>query len=422
MQDEAVAGGTNQHELLPTAGVVPAHCDIAGLDHGLAQQAVGFVATLVWPEQARLLEVDGVDLLDRDELLDLDRAVTLLLERLELVLTHHDVLVARVLVAPHGLRARDRLIALATGVTLLEPAAVLLMQHAEAHGLGAGGGVDLDRNRHEAERDRARRDRASCHGGRPCLGGGAERRDVCPWGTAEPIIDWDHDARPQALSREARLRAHSGAVWRRSGAARPARSGRADLRRPAACCPLDALGPAARDRRRARQLGGSSRPLTRSAGQAPGAAHRRSPHRVRHLRGRDSRGELRSGCHDRVGPRRLPHRGRRLAARITREGQARPRLQRSQAARPLRTGADQAGGRQALAAAVQGSGGRRSRSGRGAAGLGLLRTARRRATRGCVERPGDRGAGRGAGRTAAPDRRGEDQAHARRDRRVAHLA
>ena len=81
----------------------------------------------VGTEQVRLLEVDGVDPVDGDELLDLDGLVALGLERLELFVAQHHVLPARVLVALDGLAAFDHVAARAADVLLLQPRLVGLV-------------------------------------------------------------------------------------------------------------------------------------------------------------------------------------------------------------------------------------------------------------------------------------------------------
>ena len=72
------------------------------------------------------------------------------------------------------------------------------------------------------------------------------------------------------------------------------------------------------------------------AAEAARGADRGPPARVRGLRGRDPGRELRRGRDDRLGPRHLPQRGRSRAGGRAREGQARPRDRRPEAARALR--------------------------------------------------------------------------------------
>ena len=71
-----------------------------------------------------------------------------------------------------------------------------------------------------------------------------------------------------------------------------------------------ALGPAARDRRRAALVGGAEGAVARPGRQAPRGGGRGPPARVRRLRGGHPRGQLRRGRDDRLGPRRLRARSR----------------------------------------------------------------------------------------------------------------
>ena len=73
-----------EHEVLLAARRVLSERGAAGLLERSGEQAIRAVAALVGPEVVDLLEVLAVDLGERHELDDVDRAGRLLLERLEL--------------------------------------------------------------------------------------------------------------------------------------------------------------------------------------------------------------------------------------------------------------------------------------------------------------------------------------------------
>ena len=99
--------------------------------------------------------ISAVDLSERHELDDVDRARRFFLERLELVGGEDDVLVLRELVAlARVLSTHDLVVVLGADVLLLEACPALLVEHVERHArLGLRGGVQVDRDGHEPERD-----------------------------------------------------------------------------------------------------------------------------------------------------------------------------------------------------------------------------------------------------------------------------
>src|SRR5262249_48337292 len=106
-------------------------------------------------EVVRLLEVDGVDVVEVDEVLDLDRAGPLRIELGELVLGQEDVLVRRVLVALDDLLVGD-LLAVGLGHALVaNPRAVALAELAEADGLLGDRAVELHGHVQQPEADRS---------------------------------------------------------------------------------------------------------------------------------------------------------------------------------------------------------------------------------------------------------------------------
>ena len=122
----------------------------------LLEELEGLPPDAVRLEVVRLLDELrlALGLLRVDELRDLDRADGLERELLEVLVVDHDVLVRRVLVALHGLRALDDLLVLGAPDLHLDPRLVLLVEHVEAHaGPRFRGQVELDRDGHEAELD-----------------------------------------------------------------------------------------------------------------------------------------------------------------------------------------------------------------------------------------------------------------------------
>jgi len=121
-----------QHEvLLPARRVLSERCPARMLER-FGQQAIGAIASLGRPQVVDFLKVFAIDLCQRDEFQDIDRARRLLLERLELVRREDDVLILREFVALDGVVAADNLVVvLGTDVLLLEARTALLVQHVE---------------------------------------------------------------------------------------------------------------------------------------------------------------------------------------------------------------------------------------------------------------------------------------------------
>ena len=135
--------------------------DLAGVAHRLDEQGVGLLGALVGAEVVGLLEVDGVDLVEVDEVLDLDRAGLLRVEVRELLARQGHVLVGGELVALDDVVVGD-LLAVCLGHALVaHPGAVLLAQLAEAHGVLRDRAVQLHRHVQQAEADRPAPNRSS---------------------------------------------------------------------------------------------------------------------------------------------------------------------------------------------------------------------------------------------------------------------
>ena len=272
--------------------------DQAGVEHRVVQQPVGALAALVGPEVVALLDAQRIDRAGRDELLDRDRLGRDRVERLELLGRQHDVLALGVLVALDRVIAVDDLVALGADVLLLEPRAVGVVQHVEVDVAGRlVGRVELGRDRDQTERD----------------GGGADR--ACGHGKSiVPVRSVSERARPpetrHGLSTPTAPSGPAAAPPNRWRAATAPGARSADVRRPPARRDPDALGPPARDRRRAVLVGGAQGAVDGPRGQAARGQGREPPARVRPLRGGDPRRQLRRRADDRVGPRAVPAAGR----------------------------------------------------------------------------------------------------------------
>src|SRR4028118_867493 len=91
-------------------------------------------------------------LVGRPELLDLERADRLERNLLEVLIGDDDVLVRRVLVALHGLRATDDLLVRRAPDLHVDPGQIGLVEHVEADAvLRLGREVQLDRDGHQTE-------------------------------------------------------------------------------------------------------------------------------------------------------------------------------------------------------------------------------------------------------------------------------
>ena len=122
---------------------------------------------------------------------------------------------------------------------------------------------------------------------------------------AYPVIDErrpELDAYRQTCAIPAAPPSPSGGTGRRRAPGRR----RPPVRGPEARGAEPALRPPARAGRHAQELGGAQGTLDPRRGEAPRGPRRGPPARVRRLRGRDSRRQLRRRLGDRVGPRLVP--------------------------------------------------------------------------------------------------------------------
>jgi len=127
--------------------------DLAGLVQGLPEQRVGLRAGLLRDEVVGLLVQHGVDLLEIDELLDVDRARGLDRDRLEVVVGQDHVAILLVLVPLHDVLVADLLAVDRAHPLHADPSAVLVVELIEPKGLLLGGGIDADGDRHQPEGD-----------------------------------------------------------------------------------------------------------------------------------------------------------------------------------------------------------------------------------------------------------------------------
>ena len=157
--ERVVADRAHRDELLLGADDDGRDRDAARVAHGLEQQPVGLGAARPGREVVRVVVVDRVDVVERDEVLDLDRLRLLGIERLELARLDQHVAIGRELIALDDvlvghLVARRRIDAL-----LLDAHAGLAVELMKAHGLARHGGVELDGDGHQPEGDGACPDR-----------------------------------------------------------------------------------------------------------------------------------------------------------------------------------------------------------------------------------------------------------------------
>ena len=131
VEHEPALDRADQHQPFLAAHDVLGETDPVGLGHGVRQQAIGLVATLVGTQVVCLLEVDRVDLFQRHELFKLDDLGGLLFKGLELVVLETDVLVLGELVAADQVRSLHDLVAHRAELLLLQARAASVVQEIE---------------------------------------------------------------------------------------------------------------------------------------------------------------------------------------------------------------------------------------------------------------------------------------------------
>ena len=166
-QAVAAGGRTDHHQVLLAPGGVAGQRRPPALAHHLGQQVVRLLPALLRRHVIRLVEVDRVHLVQRDELGDVHRLAGPFLQGLQLVGREHHVLVLGELVALHHVLARDDHFLARAQVLLLQPRAARLVEQVERDPapLRLRGRVQLDRDGDQAERDARGSDGSRWHVG-----------------------------------------------------------------------------------------------------------------------------------------------------------------------------------------------------------------------------------------------------------------
>ena len=128
--------------------------------HRLDQQRVRLRRAAIGHQVVGALVIDGIDLRQIDEVLDLDRLVGAGVERFQLLARHRDVSSLAELEALDDVLPGNFLTFDAAHALLLDTPAVLVVQHVEAHFLVAHRRHGLHGDVHEPEVDRAGPDRS----------------------------------------------------------------------------------------------------------------------------------------------------------------------------------------------------------------------------------------------------------------------
>src|SRR5438067_4814614 len=140
-----------QHELR--------HAHLAGLLHRLDQQRVRLGGAPVGHQVVRALVIDGIDLLEIDEILDLDRLGRARIERFQFFARDRDVAALGDLESLDDVLPRHFLPVGAADALLLDARAVLVVEHVEADLFGRGRREQLHGDADQAEADRTAPDR-----------------------------------------------------------------------------------------------------------------------------------------------------------------------------------------------------------------------------------------------------------------------
>ena len=157
LEHEHAVDGADRDERLLRAHHEPPDRDLALLLHHVGEQAVGLRRFLVGHEEVGVLEVDGVDVDEVDEVLDLDLAARLRRQRRELVGLDDHVAARLELVALHDLVEGHLFAGLLRHALLAHPGARLRLQLVEAD-------VERLRGRHQPH---GHGDEAEAHGSGP---------------------------------------------------------------------------------------------------------------------------------------------------------------------------------------------------------------------------------------------------------------
>jgi hypothetical protein len=114
-------------------------------------------------EEVGLLEEERIDLVQIDELVDLQGAVVVCLQRLDLFIGEGDVLALRDRIAADQLIGIDDLLVMRTPPLAIDARPAARVQQIEVDIFRMGGRIETDRDGDEAERNRRVAQRSECH-------------------------------------------------------------------------------------------------------------------------------------------------------------------------------------------------------------------------------------------------------------------
>src|SRR5436190_1734761 len=131
--------------------------------HRTNEERVGTLGSVLRPDEVRVREERRVDLLVRDEVLELDRVLALDADRVEVLFLHVDDLALLVLERLDDLVVRDRLVLELADLLIPDRAVVRRVHEMKPELVLVHGAEDPHRDVHEPEADRAGPDRAWRH-------------------------------------------------------------------------------------------------------------------------------------------------------------------------------------------------------------------------------------------------------------------
>ncbi len=141
--DDSVRWAEGSEILLATHGEL-GDADLAGFLHGFHEQFVGLFGVLLGDEVIRLVEVDGVDGGEVDEVLEFDDSAGLWGDGFDFFVAEDDVFVGGDFVAFDHVFAVDFLAVVGADHLLLEADFVLVVEEVECDAFFAHGGVEFD--------------------------------------------------------------------------------------------------------------------------------------------------------------------------------------------------------------------------------------------------------------------------------------
>ena len=130
------------------------HGDFALLLHRRGEQAIGFATARAGTEEVSLLEEDRIDFLERDEFGDLEGAVVIGLQRLDLFVAEGHVFIFGEGIAADQFIGGDDFFVVRTPPLPVDAGSAALVQQIEVDVFRLGGGVEAHRDGDEAEGNR----------------------------------------------------------------------------------------------------------------------------------------------------------------------------------------------------------------------------------------------------------------------------